>query len=116
MYSTQTLSELLIPPTVTPLYNVTMIEGDDAVFEVIVGGKPEPKVQWFFHFLQVISSDAVITRNAGPLHQLILRRCHPNQSGIVQVKATNNIGSVTSKAHLMVKGKLHKNNNSNLSM
>jgi len=31
--------------------NVECVEFDDVKYETTVGGKPEPTVEWYFHFL-----------------------------------------------------------------
>ena len=88
------------------LSDVMVTEGEDAMYEVTASGKPEPKVEWFLDSLPLIPSESIITKKRGKVHQLILRHCDPSQSGIIQVKATNNAGNVMSKAHLMVRGKV----------
>ena len=100
------LSELLLFPIMTSLCNVLVTEGEDAIFEVTASGKPEPKVEWFLDSLPLLPSESIITKNTGKAHQLILHQCNHSQSGIIQVKATNKVGNVMSKAHLMVRGKV----------
>lgn len=36
-----------IPPTLSPMKNVTVQEGNPATFKTQVTGKPKPTIQWF---------------------------------------------------------------------
>lgn len=90
------------PSFTSELSPVKAIEGDDCKIECKVSAKPEPTVQWFKDG-QVLKSDYRIKpRFDGQTITLLLRDVSMSDRGSYKCVVTNDLGSVSSSADMLV--------------
>ena len=84
--------------------DLELLEGDDAVFEIAVNAKPDPKVQWFLRKMP-IKSEGKYTIDEDSERQrfsLTISDCHTEDSGQYRCLVTNSAGEAASSAELKV--------------
>lgn len=80
------------------------MEQKDAVFETVVTGKPQPKVEWFRGGVSLVPSESVVIETYDDKSTLTLKSCQVYQTGSISVKATNEAGSDSAVAKFNVQG------------
>jgi len=88
----------------TDMSDVVIMEGEDALFETIVSGKPEPTIEWFNGMTQLIPSNRIFIGKDDSKHKLEIKYCLIRESGVLSAKASNRGGTAITEATLVVKG------------
>lgn len=97
-----------VPPTVTPLADLTVPEGSPARFVTSLGGVPPPKVVWVRegHIIKQ-SRDFQMNQDQGSA-SLVIRHTYPEDEGVYVCRATNASGQAETSARLTVQRKAKK--------
>ncbi|KAL1423182.1 hypothetical protein MTO96_021174, partial [Rhipicephalus appendiculatus] len=97
-----------VPPTVTPLADLTVPEGSPARFVTSLGGVPPPKVIWVRegHIIKQ-SRDFQMNQDQGSA-SLVIRHTYPEDEGVYVCRATNASGQAETSARLTVQRKAKK--------
>ena len=91
------------PEFLTALEDSNYFVGDNVTLQVKVQGTPIPEVTWFKGAQQVRKSARILTRkDSNQVRTLIIRDASINDSGEYKCVATNQHGSVFSKAKMLV--------------
>ena len=91
------------PEFSTPLEDCSYFVGDNVTLQIKVEGTPIPEVTWFKGAQQVRKSARILTRkDSNQVRTLIIRDASINDSGEYKCVATNQHGSVFSKAKMQV--------------
>jgi len=94
-----------VPPSLTPLDDVSVVEGSPAQFRTLVTGKPMPMVQWMREG-QIIPPSSDFQMIQQDNHALLLiKTTYPEDSGVYTCRATNPASQVESSAYLTVHSK-----------
>ena len=88
-----------------PMEDVEVFVGEEAVFEVLPAGSPEPDVEWFKGEEKVRSGGRVTVDvdDEDGVVSLIVKKCQPSDAGSYTCKLSNASGSVTCAAELVIK-------------
>uniref|UniRef100_A0A8D2LTV1 Obscurin-like protein 1 n=1 Tax=Varanus komodoensis TaxID=61221 RepID=A0A8D2LTV1_VARKO len=78
-------SELLVE-LISELHNLTVLEGDDATFKVVVS-PDDVALKWQLNGQDVVPSERLATTKNGLCHTLAIRHCRLSDTGIVTVHA-----------------------------
>lgn len=82
------------------LCNMTVCEGEDAVFKCVVSPE-DARLVWRFNDKQVIANERVVISSNGLCHMLCIHNCVLSDSGKVTAEAEG----LVSEAELQVQGK-----------
>lgn len=85
---------------ISELHNLTVREGDDATFKVVVSPE-DVALKWQLNGQDVVPSERLTTARNGLCHILTIRQCRLSDTGIVTVNAEG----LMSSARLSVQGK-----------
>ena len=99
---------LVSPEIVKRLQDVTVTEGETALFEVEVTGNPTPDIEWFSNGAKIEGSEETLFESDGDIHRLVLKNILSEDEGDYMVTATNEVGKVSSTGKLSVKEKIKK--------
>uniref|UniRef100_A0A1I7Y7A4 Ig-like domain-containing protein n=1 Tax=Steinernema glaseri TaxID=37863 RepID=A0A1I7Y7A4_9BILA len=78
-------------------------EGEQALFECKISGMPAPQVKWFKDGEELKPGDGVVIETLGDgTSRLKIDKAKVDDQGNYRVEATNNAGSMSSKAPLTV--------------
>jgi len=103
----QDLTKATEPPAfAVPLTNLTVVDGQQAVFEATVTGIPSPEVTWFHEGHQITHSEDFQIIKEGQKCFLVIKEIFPEDSGIFTFRATNAAGVAECSALLTVEGKM----------
>ena len=88
--------------------NVECTEFDNVSFETTVTGKPEPVVEWWRGDVKLDSSERIELTQVGEVHTVVIKGVLKAEEGIINVKATNEVGQMSSSARLKITGAFTK--------
>jgi len=99
-----TVEEVLEKPVFnTDLSNAETLLGEDANFACKLSGKPAPKITWCRDGEELMASDRVKFMSPDSrTHILRLSRVEEADLGVYECKATNKVGTLSSKAKLII--------------
>ncbi|KAL2081270.1 hypothetical protein ACEWY4_023123 [Coilia grayii] len=86
-----------------PLHDVVAASGVEVVLKCIIAGTPLPEVTWKRNNMEIQNSPTHVVKVEGERHSLIIKRTKPNDAGTYTVTATNQMGSTTCNASLVIK-------------
>lgn len=123
-----------MPDFVTPLADIEVIEGKEAVLECKVAGLPYPTIAWYHNGKRIESSEECkktqckqrsagktksrcfwecrsrqtnlsISSSDGDVHHLVIRTTCHSHGGVYKAVISNKVGKATCYAHLYVTGR-----------
>ncbi|XP_029139837.1 obscurin-like protein 1 [Protobothrops mucrosquamatus] len=71
---------------ISELHNLTVLEGDDATFKVVIC-PDDVRLNWQLNGQDVVNSERLTLAKNGLCHSLIIRQCRLSDTGIVTVRA-----------------------------
>ena len=83
----------------------TVNQGEDAKFEAEATGKPEPKIEWLYGRTPLVASERIIMEREGTKYTLTIKAAELKEAGQYTIKATNDQGSLSANAKLVVNSK-----------
>ena len=96
-----------MPPEFTKIQeNLTITEGNDALFECHITGEPEPKVVWYKGSRELILSADFVQSFDGKVAKLLMKDAYCDDSGPYSLLAKNSAGETRCQWHLNVRGKV----------
>jgi hypothetical protein len=93
------------PKFLTKPQDQTVVEGEDVTFEAEATGKPEPTIEWLFGRTTLIASERVIITQDGTKCTLTIKAAEVKEAGQYTIKASNDQGSLSANAKLVVTSK-----------
>ncbi|GLH07319.1 LOW QUALITY PROTEIN: Titin [Gryllus bimaculatus] len=92
-----------ITPSLAPMRDVIVPEGNPAQFRTQVSGKPQPNIQWFREGALIPQSADFQMIQDGNNVVLLISTTYEEDSGVFTCRATNSAGQVETSAKLIVK-------------
>lgn len=92
----------IAPEILTPLQNLTVVEGKPANLECEVKGEPQPNIEWFKDGEQVKQSERINLNFEGNFASLSFKPAELDDEGEYKCVARNELGSASSEAELLV--------------
>lgn len=92
----------IAPEILTPLQNLTVVEGKPANLECEVKGEPQPNIEWFKDGEQVKQSERINLNFEGNFASLSFKPPELDDEGEYKCVARNELGSASSEAELLV--------------
>ncbi|XP_033015778.1 obscurin-like protein 1 isoform X7 [Lacerta agilis] len=77
---------------ISELHNLTVLEGDDATFKVVVS-PDDVALKWQHHGQDIVPSERFTTTRVGLCHTLTIQQCRLSDTGIVTVHAEGLVSS-----------------------
>lgn len=99
------------PAFVADLHDDQVVEGFPVKMDIKIIGHPQPKLKWLHNGEEIKPDNAHIkvAHNPDGTASLIIDNAAPTDCGEYQVIATNDVGAITSRAHLGVAPKVDSN-------
>jgi len=94
-----------VPPSLTPLDDVNVVEGSPVQFRTQFTGTPMPTVQWMREGQIIPPSSDFQMIQEGNHAVLLIKTTYPEDSGVFTCRATNPASQVESSAYLTVHSK-----------
>lgn len=95
------------PGFIKPLMVRRVAEGNDAVFTCVPFGNPFPKIAWLKDGVEISSSERVTVESLNDgTQKLTVRETMVSDEGYYRCVASNEYGTSSTKAELIVEGKL----------
>lgn len=89
---------------ISELHNLTVLEGDDATFKVVIC-PDDVRLNWQLNGQDVVNSERLTITKNGLCHSLTIQQCRLSDTGIVTVHAEG----LSSSGRLSVQGKRNGN-------
>jgi titin len=94
-----------VPPSVSPLADLTVPEGTPARFVTTVTGTPTPKITWSREGAIIKASRDFQMFQDGGSCSLVIRQTYPEDQGVYTCRATNASGQAETSARLTIESK-----------
>ncbi|KAL2088131.1 hypothetical protein ACEWY4_016959 [Coilia grayii] len=91
-----------MPDFVTPLQDVEVVEGKEAVLRCKVLGMPYPTITWFHNGKKIDSTEDRKMTQYRDVHSLVIRAVCHSHSGVYKSVISNKVGKAACYAHLYV--------------
>ncbi|XP_042558874.1 striated muscle preferentially expressed protein kinase isoform X2 [Clupea harengus] len=91
-----------MPDFVTPLRDVEVVEGKEAVLKCKVSGLPYPTISWYHNGKKIDSTDDRKMTQYRDVHSLVIRSVCHGHSGVYKSVISNKVGKAACYAHLYV--------------
>ena len=72
------------------------------MFESEATGKPEPKIEWLYGKTPLVASERIVMEQDGTKYKLTIKAAELKEAGQYTIKATNDQGSLSANAKLVV--------------
>ncbi|XP_022670582.1 myosin light chain kinase, smooth muscle-like, partial [Varroa destructor] len=95
--------ELESPRILSPLQPLSVMDGSEAKFSVVISGHPQPKVTWFHNDIEVKANDDIwMTQRSDGYCELFISEVFPEDMGEYVCKVSNKAGTVYTRTTLTV--------------
>ncbi|XP_028966661.1 muscle M-line assembly protein unc-89-like [Galendromus occidentalis] len=95
--------ELEAPRILNPLKPLSVMDGGEAKFVVLITGHPQPKVTWFHNDVEVKQNEDIwMTQRSDGYCELFISEVFPEDMGEYVCKVTNKAGTVYTRTTLTV--------------
>ncbi|XP_067120871.1 titin [Centruroides vittatus] len=94
--------ESKVPEVVDPLKDLTVKEGQSAVFQCKISGTPAPQVKWYRGDTLVKQSRYFRMSTEKDIYSLRISEAFPEDEGVYKCVASNSAGMITTSANLKV--------------
>ena len=91
-----------MPKFIVKPSNVEVLEYEESRFDTEISGKPQPSVEWSLANKVLKPSDRIIYGQEDAHYWLIIKKTKADEAGMVNVKATNEMGNMSASARLKV--------------
>ncbi|XP_062384604.1 striated muscle preferentially expressed protein kinase [Sardina pilchardus] len=91
-----------MPDFVTPLRDVEVVEGKEAVLKCKVSGMPYPTISWYHNGKKIDSTDDRKMTQYRDVHSLVIRSVCHGHNGVYKSVISNKVGKAACYAHLYV--------------
>ncbi|XP_041936876.1 striated muscle preferentially expressed protein kinase isoform X1 [Alosa sapidissima] len=91
-----------MPDFITPLRDVEVVEGKEAVLKCKVSGMPYPTISWYHNGKKIDSTDDRKMTQYRDVHSLVIRSVCHGHNGVYKSVISNKVGKAACYAHLYV--------------
>ena len=93
------------PLLISALQDVSVHEGQNIEFSAEIKASPIPDIKWYFNSQEIIASDTTQILFDGTKARLRITKCEAKHKGFYELKASNHLGAIDSKAKADIIGK-----------
>jgi titin len=92
------------PRFIMPLRDLSVNDGDGAIFRAMYRGQPKPRISWFFNSQPITqSADFTVTIDVNKGESILtIKEVFPDDEGEYMCKAENTFGAAVTHCHLFV--------------